>query len=63
MSKKHLSLKPKAARVKYPEIAEAWWYEENGGIDIHIDPRQANRHISLFIPWASIRAALKRKDK
>lgn len=64
MAKKDLSPNPKKARMKYGADAEAWWYEENGGIEIHIDPgKDLARHISFVIPWRSIRRALARKDK
>jgi len=48
-------------------LGEWWWYEEKGGIGIHSDrlirgfPENTNR--VAFIPWRSIRAALRRKDR
>jgi len=43
----------------------AWWYELNYGIEI-IQPiifKNYHEIRHLIIPWQSIRAALKRKDK
>ena len=39
----------------------SWWYEENYGVTIVVEPVTTTRQIK--IPWRSIRAALKRKDK
>lgn len=56
MSQKHLSLKPHSVNHN------TWWYEENGGIDIYTTAVNGEQ-VKLRIPWVSLRAALKRKDK
>ena len=56
MSKKHLSRHPHDIDTR------AWWYEENHGIEIIVESlNEKMRH--LKIPWVSVRAALKRKDR
>lgn len=61
MSKKHLS--PRPHNIK----PGSWWYEENSGIEvvhqIRDDYGKYIRTDHIRIPWVSIRAALKRKDK
>lgn len=45
---------------------DTWWYEENDGIYIVMESDNANGGIvtnTCKIKWASLRAALKRKDK
>ena len=41
-----------------------WWYEEHGGIGLYANwpPHNIGKRIAL-IPWRSLRAALKRKDR
>lgn len=39
----------------------AWWYEDNGGIDIVVHPAPQCQH--LHIDWAVLRRALARKDR
>lgn len=64
MSDKDLQLAP---HTGHNSLGHWWWYEEPGGIGIHSErliqgfPSNSNR--VAFIPWRSIRAALKRKDK
>lgn len=58
MAKEHLSLKPHNLSEK------VWWYDNMKGIEIvvaHFDSK-VNTEI-VVIPWRSIKAALKRKDK
>ena len=55
MSKEHLKLEPHNIHPG------AWWYETNGGIEVCIEPRPATQIV--YIPWVSLRAALKRKDR
>ena len=61
MSNKDLNRSPKFASDN------VWWYEETSGIEIHIDHKYEDgikfSHQVITIPWRSIRAALKRKDK
>lgn len=43
-----------------------WWYEVKRGICICTEAftHEGTRHVEInYIPWNSIRAALKRKDK
>lgn len=45
---------------------DVWWYEENDGIYILMESPNANGGLVMNtckIKWASLRAALKRKDK
>ena len=59
MAKKDLKLDP------YNLGEDVWWYEDNKGIDLHIDiicPSGQRSHESYLIPWETIRAALARKD-
>ncbi len=57
MSKKHLKLDAHPIRGN----DNVWWYEDNGGIDIHVPP--SAKHTSFKIPWRALRAALERKDR
>jgi hypothetical protein len=57
MSNKDLKCEPHAIRG----IKTAWWYEEDMGLCIVVEPAQVTQQIT--IPWASLRGALKRKDK
>ena len=60
MSKKHLLDKPHEI-IKSSCSKSSWWYEENNGIMICVDP---NTDLTMhLIPWRSIRNALARKDK
>ncbi|OHB71903.1 MAG: hypothetical protein A2W23_06545 [Planctomycetes bacterium RBG_16_43_13] len=43
------------------DLKDIWWYEENYGFQIFIAATEGV--IEIKIPWNSIRAALKRKDK
>ena len=56
MTKKDLQLKPHSV------TSDFWWYEENQGISICIRLSSTDT-ITRNIPWCSLRAALKRKDK
>lgn len=55
MSYKHLLTK------SHPISEKAWWYEDNGGIDVIVHPDKACQH--LRISWRALREALKRKDR
>ena len=60
MAKEHLKREP------HNLSEDVWWYEENAGIDLHLEtvcPNGGHSHESYLIPWVTIRAALKRKDK
>jgi hypothetical protein len=61
MSKKHLKRSPHG--IKKAENCVAWWHEDNGGIDVRFSMQSQTPQGNVFIPWSSIRAALKRKDK
>ena len=55
MSNKDLSLNPH-------QIDEhTWWYEDPQGVFVYVEP--ATEIKTVKIPWRSLRAALKRKDK
>lgn len=46
----------------------SWWYEEDKGIEIYVchykdDGTRKFKQTVFTIPWQTIRAALKRKDK
>ena len=58
MSNKHLKLEP-----HYPMGRRNWWwYETRAGMEILYGAEgQAVKY--MLIPWSSVRAALKRKDK
>jgi len=66
MSNKDLSGKPSDTKIyingKVVDNKAAWWYEDTRGIAIYYDPPVAQIP-PIIIPWAQIRAALKRKDK
>lgn len=58
--KKHLQLDP------HKVTNDFWWYEENQGICVCIEfktPTGYRETKVRYIPWHSVRAALKRKDK
>ena len=55
MSKKDLQGKPHNINPF------SWWYEENHGVTVVVEPKPETQQIKM--PWRSIRAALKRKDK
>ena len=57
MSDKHLSNMPHNIRGR----KDAWWYEENGGINVVVEPQGATTQV--MIPWRSIKAALARKER
>ena len=61
MSAKHLKLKP------HNISNELWWYEANAGIEVVARFEDKPTGVVIVrihvIPWRSIRAALKRKDK
>ena len=49
---------------------DVWWYEESDGIHIVMEDRRIRYPEDRFVPsnsmkitWASLRAALRRKDK
>ena len=59
MSNKDLSEDPK-------DIGErGWFYEEPGGLEVYVDTvgSTPGKPFIGTIPWRTIRAALKRKDK
>ena len=57
MTNKHLKLySHKIAKTK-----KAWWYEENGGINIVVESRPETTQYQ--ISWKALRNALARKDK
>jgi len=56
MSDNHLQLSPHPIRG----TKTAWWYEEENGLCIVVEPAQDTKQIT--IPWASLRGALRRKD-
>ena len=58
MANKDLQLK--SHQVK-DAVRDTWWYEETYGF--HILTATSEGVIEMNIPWNSIRAALKRKDK
>lgn len=60
MSKKHLKLEPHDAKGLHKGYS-VWWYEVNAGININWN--NGKTYGNYTIPWESIRAALKRKDK
>lgn len=55
MANNHLQRKP------HDVTEDLWWYEEPGGICICF--KNGNRFNQALIPWRSVRAAIKRKDK
>lgn len=64
MSKKDLKRTPHHPQKR----DDVWWYEENDGIHIimeksphHYEGNEVANHCK--ITWASLRAALRRKDK
>lgn len=57
MSDKDLSMNPHKIRG----MKTAWWYEEEKGICLVVEPHDTTQLIT--IPWDSLRFALKRKDK
>ena len=63
MANKHLKRKPQHAS----DVERWWWYEDTHGVDIVVTQAAlehgANGTAILTIPWRSIRAALRRKDK
>ncbi len=62
MGKKHLSLDPQTIDE------DTWYYEDMKGIDIRHDVQIGTKrtgskiHVSIQIPWAKLRASLKRRD-
>lgn len=44
---------------------KVWWYEQPSGIYMCVDPKteKIGGIIKVEIPWSSLRAALKRKDR
>lgn len=65
MGKYDLSNKPhnlKGKSCQNNSEIDAWYYEENGGLLLYIDCGPYSKY-KLKIPWRSIRAALRRKDK
>ena len=41
--------------------ANAWWYEDPAGIDVHVEP--STEHRTLKIPATSLRAYLRRLER
>lgn len=58
MSEKHLSRKPHESKD-----GAWWWYETRAGITVYTNEVARNERNPLLIPWQTIRAALKRKDR
>ena len=56
LSKKNLSRKPQ--RV----TPDAWYYEENDGIQLYWDMPRRGPALVCVIPWRKLRASLHRKD-
>lgn len=50
-------------RTPHPirQTKTAWWYEDELGLYVVVEASRVTRQI--FIPWASVRGALRRKDK
>ena len=44
------------------EDYNAWAYEDNKGLDIHVSVENAP-HINFSIPWVVVRKALSNRDK
>ncbi len=60
MANKHLNQVPHDCNIGPREAW--WWYELPGGIQIyHRGKDHEVKH--MLIPWASLRGALRRKDK
>ena len=57
-----LSPKPRKARVASPKAADAWWYDERGGIHVLIECRDGPV-IGCVIQRAKLAAYLKRSAK
>ena len=61
MAQKHLNRKP------HDVTDEFWWYEENHGLTLIVCPIKPDgtRDVtkSFKIPWRSVKAALKRKER
>lgn len=57
MADKDLQLDPHKIRG----TDKAWWYEEETGICIVVEPNVTTQQI--MIPWGALRSALKRKDQ
>ena len=54
--------------IVFPGNKKAWWFEEPQGLVIGVEFRGENNVLlgwsgDLVIPWRTVRAALKRKDK
>lgn len=52
-------LQPEPHKIR--KRKDAWWYEEEKGLCIVVEPQ--DRTMTIEIPWASLRGALRRKDK
>lgn len=55
-------------REPYDGDDGAWYYEESGGIEVHVQHLRDDGTVrftqTIFtIPWKTVRAALARKDK
>jgi hypothetical protein len=64
MSDTHLQLEPHPIRG----TESAWWYEDEKGICVVMECRDANGRLladtlQATIPWRSLRGAVRRKDK
>lgn len=40
---------------------DAWWYEEDFGISVVVEPQEATTTVAIH--WSDLRRALARKDK
>lgn len=66
MANKHLSRQPRDIKVLHG-ARDAWCYEESGGIFAVTEHANLSGEYTgtstTLIPWVTIRAALRRKDK
>jgi len=59
VSTKHLNCNPQHV-INHDDW---WWYEEPDGFTIVVEPDKNGHTRVVRVPWARIRAALKRKDR
>ncbi len=66
MANKHLSNRPMGVRIIDGDC-EAWRYEEPGGISVVVRAVDPSGNFlcsnTVLIPWAALRASLRRKAK
>lgn len=58
MGEHHLKLAPHKVKGR----DDAWWYETVEGIEVVVEKFVDHGATTFVIPWAAIRAALKRKE-